>query len=818
MPAMLIVSKDYIIFDHIRFPFIFSELSIILCHLEYQHKLLWNCVNWRQIILLFGTNSMLQWMGGSRRKVTTSRRSTQKRQRQYFEQRRRQQQFQQQQTAGLESYDEGINIYGQHQREPRSLDVLSLLNLSTTAQEYGSCVANGKEEQEVNASAVKQHTTKDPYRVLAKTGSPSDSEQLYEARVPSDNQIKNVPPQRVLLNASVNITDVSYEHTRKSDTGKAAMDQKLSVLDLLGDDIPNDDSEGHPEHEDHVAFSVEGLGKVGAETPVHSPKQLGRTFGIGFLSPPKAARRKPSKNINYLLDDFEVEVMQDSMMRDIDIPLSGGSLEIPIDIMEYYSNPKKKFSSFRDYGQVDDCHRVMKCSFDDEDLFHDKENGVEDMWGASSSIREENILYGKKTNAPWENWQCQMYSDPADLIDYGKYELSDYPLEGHHQLRKRETKKATEIFNDLDSHAFRHRMLEMDHGFDTFNRARSSIMRPNFNFGNVSSHTTDDLEDDLSLPSEESCSSAAVRDEEMNNLPSDSTARHSRTCNNIFGRPERKYAVKNKFFKELQCKIRDDIPQKNRRSGRCTQTPIPSDNKPVHHSKYPCRENIGPSEKLSFREGHSPFDMDSGFSSLSPIPETKFPSSYSKHWAADALPKIDFDANYTCHRSKCDSSANCSPSCSLNSETFSFCQPFSHIHTSSPTCSEAVFGGPRKADSELEGNPASDSSHENAGSHGATSGLELSTEGHVRKNEDDEFKRQPAKNDKEPGQQGEYGMNTTAVDALSSRGNLPEPKDVEVVTLEPKESRKTSEHSEETSCSLRFHERSPVGKGYVRLS
>jgi len=34
---------------------------------------------------------------------------------------------------------------------------------------------------------------------------------------------------------------------------------ELSVLDLLGDDELNGNEEVHPMHEDHVAFSVEGM-------------------------------------------------------------------------------------------------------------------------------------------------------------------------------------------------------------------------------------------------------------------------------------------------------------------------------------------------------------------------------------------------------------------------------------------------------------------------------------------------------------------------------------------------------------------------------
>ncbi|CAL5438746.1 unnamed protein product [Camellia sinensis] len=88
---------------------------------------------------------MLQWLGGSRRKVTTS---TQKRQKQYFEQRKRQQQ---QQTTGLDSFSDGMNTCSQHQNNNRSLDILSLWNLSTVVQNCkSSCRSEDAMIQDIN--------------------------------------------------------------------------------------------------------------------------------------------------------------------------------------------------------------------------------------------------------------------------------------------------------------------------------------------------------------------------------------------------------------------------------------------------------------------------------------------------------------------------------------------------------------------------------------------------------------------------------------------------------------------------------------------
>lgn len=83
---------------------------------------------------------MLQWMGGSRRKVDTSRRSTQKRQKQFFEQRKWQEQ---QKKDARESFFEEKSPSNQQEKNSRSLDILSLLNLSTGSGEHKSNVHSG---------------------------------------------------------------------------------------------------------------------------------------------------------------------------------------------------------------------------------------------------------------------------------------------------------------------------------------------------------------------------------------------------------------------------------------------------------------------------------------------------------------------------------------------------------------------------------------------------------------------------------------------------------------------------------------------------
>lgn len=58
------------------------------------------------------------------------------RQKQFFEQRKRRQQ---QQVTGLDNFGDGIDRDGQRRKEHhQSLDILSFLNFSTTAQQQGS--------------------------------------------------------------------------------------------------------------------------------------------------------------------------------------------------------------------------------------------------------------------------------------------------------------------------------------------------------------------------------------------------------------------------------------------------------------------------------------------------------------------------------------------------------------------------------------------------------------------------------------------------------------------------------------------------------
>ncbi|KAG6418057.1 hypothetical protein SASPL_120256 [Salvia splendens] len=99
------------------------------------------------------------------------------------------------------------------------------------------------------------------------------------------------------------------------DSFKLSMSHQIRVIDLLGDDSTSNAEENSLRQEGHVAFSVEGLGQVDTETPVHSPKIPGRSF-LDCYSPPKKAVRLPitSKHLDYGFHDLGSRLVPDMAM------------------------------------------------------------------------------------------------------------------------------------------------------------------------------------------------------------------------------------------------------------------------------------------------------------------------------------------------------------------------------------------------------------------------------------------------------------------------------------------------------------------------
>ncbi|KAA3471779.1 hypothetical protein EPI10_017360 [Gossypium australe] len=156
--------------------FFFSsgDTSATVVHLTDSRPILLRCI---QDFQVFGerARTMLQWMGGSRRKVMITHSFTQ-RQRQYFEQRK-----QQEKTTGYEGHADETSIAGRHQKECRSLDILSLLNLSTFSA-VGKCYPS-KSHCKSGPSTIKYQMPEDPAKIITSSVPPSYSVKIKEAGI-----------------------------------------------------------------------------------------------------------------------------------------------------------------------------------------------------------------------------------------------------------------------------------------------------------------------------------------------------------------------------------------------------------------------------------------------------------------------------------------------------------------------------------------------------------------------------------------------------------------------------------------------------------
>ncbi|KAL1084705.1 hypothetical protein V6Z11_D08G000900 [Gossypium hirsutum] len=296
-------------------------------------------------------------MGGSRRKVTISRKSTHNRQRQYFEQRK-----QQEKTTGYEDHADETSIAGRHQKECRSLDILSLLNLSTFSAVGSHCKSG--------PSTIKYQMPEDPAKIITSSVPPSYSVKIKEAGAPPSSYQGELQCPKISFsdhdNHDLNASNDSL------DLWNAATENQLSVFDMLINDESEVGSERSLVHEAHVAFSVEGLGKMRTKTPLHSPKQGGRISSDDCSLAWNFSRQLNSlKGSNFVLNDSELEV-------DMDVPLGSSPSQFSVDITDSHGNWKPNLSTFSDDMQLDSHYRNSKCSFGDTDISYNI--GREDIW------------------------------------------------------------------------------------------------------------------------------------------------------------------------------------------------------------------------------------------------------------------------------------------------------------------------------------------------------------------------------------------------------------------------------------------------------
>ncbi|KAK7387304.1 hypothetical protein VNO78_28010 [Psophocarpus tetragonolobus] len=548
---------------------------------------------------------MLQWMGGSRRKVATK---------QYFEQRKRQQQNMQ--MTGSENCFDGPGISGQNLKEHRSLDVLNLLNLSTSSQQCNPFCPKGKHLRFFLRGSF-----------LAGVCLQASKARFVKRSVPDhQNTAFNGPPSQ----------------------GKTLTDQysEFSVLDLLSDDEPNATAEKCPTCEDHVSFSLEGLGKVGTETPVHSPEQQAR---IPFSYSPwqKDGRKSKLKKLNLALNDIELEVDMyntafakllrtdelsdnlDTMMQDIkgspicssDFPFNKArrSLVIVGNEKHFYDNNKKSSSSFS------------------EEYFYKTKNSDEDLWNACSDFLDENFDNEMGYNTSGKKI-FQLGSKSPELSKSGAYKMENYAFEDLLPKKRSSAIAMKEIDTGEPQSSFSKDRLENDFDFYLASRAR---LDGNFKAQNSN---PEDVRDNSSLLSEESTSCTAGRGESTARSPSGIlTGENRRKHRNAFASSRNKRRSMPNSSKQIPSHYASSILQEEL-GDRSWQF-----------------EEINPSVAASFS-----LDLEAGFA----VFESK--NRIEDPFSIFTTPELSNKANLSFGGFKNAAPVADSPPCSFTSEKFAF--------------------------------------------------------------------------------------------------------------------------------------------------
>ncbi|GAV58614.1 hypothetical protein CFOL_v3_02147, partial [Cephalotus follicularis] len=422
----------------------------------------------------------------------------------------------------------------------------------------------------------------------------------------------------------------------------------------------------------------------------------------------------------------------DQLMQDINMPLNGSYLDLSNGTLDSYLKRNHKSSTVREHSEYDLHGRNLTSSFCEEEKFFGTGN-------SRSQFLDDNYHDEREGDISWKNWPSEMNGNSAVSLRYGDNEISDYAFEGPNLLKKRDYARASEIFNFLESPASECQKSGKNHHCMTSSGASGKHPTADWNFDLTdvsrqpgwSCSVNVEARDNLSLLSEESCSSSAVRGEATNNSPLKSIARQGRrTQGNAFNSPVNKYGMKD-FPKESQYKDRKDIQQGNNAdvSGKCAT-------KISQMSKTDCDINSQFQEKLGSPRS---WLFEDGFPSVEHSAATRFPFSGSELWTEDpcnVFPASELHLNdkSSLHGyNKHGESVDCSPFGGFIQEKFSPGLRLSHIKRhDSPSLAKVGFG-PTNPDSStdtgLEGMPP-DSSHV-AGPHGETPFADLSVQGSV---------------------------------------------------------------------------------------
>ncbi|TYH36844.1 hypothetical protein ES332_D12G000400v1 [Gossypium tomentosum] len=449
-------------------------------------------------------------------------------------------------------------------------------------------------------------------------------------------------------------------------------------------------------------------------------------------------------------------VLNDSELEvDMDVPLGSSPSQFSVDITDSHGNWKPNLSTFSDDMQLDSHYRNSKCSFGDTDISYNI--GREDIWDDPSP----------------KHLSSKVGHDLTTLIgESGRYN----PIQTNYDVRA----------------------LPAQPGWPFFG--------------------TEDVKDSLSLLSEESCSSSAVRGETIDSSPPNLMPRQSRRICSTFGRTRMKYDLDNDFAKETRCEDRDNLGQP---SGKYMRTPVPLKSTATKRASYYLQGGIELSQKWLLEERCNGVDIDLGFSSFHCTSQANLPSVGSQLWAEDPIgafpvPELNLNVKSCFNTPKHSESIHCLPFSCFTSEKFAFCQPLNQTNAfDSPVFSNIGAGSIKHALSPDSGRQGVPLDLFDAGQHREIGFLDLSVRGRV--NGDDKRKpKSPPANCK----QLEFEMeNCFGNDLLFSKepivmgGSNPNNKEDEFNeakdgTLETKGSLGV-----ETSPSVKIHEKGE-SKGY----
>ncbi|XP_059291476.1 uncharacterized protein LOC132044956 [Lycium ferocissimum] len=521
---------------------------------------------------------MLQWMGGSRRKVDTSRRSTQKRQKQYFEQRKRQEQ---QKKDARESFFDEKSPCNQQEKNNRSLDILSLLNISTGSGDHKSNVHSAhhiyEDNQMPQPSPVIQTNKVFCLGSLQHKEGTSPSSQDYAACLKNTSVGASGGHERALYSTDEKVNPLTNSTSKQ-----------LSIIDILGDDGPNCELENSA-HEGHVAFSIEGLGKVEMSTPVHSPQVPGRPLSYGRSSPPRTRRKAlSSEYLNRGIDGIELEL--DSMMVDVELPFrtspldgsacSRGIPDLP-GSAEHKLLDTKWFSFNNNFTDL--------YTFESDEFFGKSKESSNTIWNdsANSSFQlpesfhedcgspHKSYLYHFDAGSTdfWNNQSCGMrefnfedcyYWGSANSSSARNYGKQDTYFDDSYHQKQRVRMRAKSEFNIIDSPTpySKHYKSENFRDFSVSDgewcsmRCTNPHLMDNIDHADKTWFANEDARDNLSLLSEESSTAVVVELDRQQKMNSNNKRRSQDVSD---GSKETKFCEK-LSAKERNCK-RNDIQQ-----------------------------------------------------------------------------------------------------------------------------------------------------------------------------------------------------------------------------------------------------------------